>query len=304
MRQVSGDEILSTLGEFLGLARTLGLSVEHTRYWHHRAQIERLYAALKDGPPVPPSSYLRRGETDLDYMLALTETVVIGDALPFLRTCDQATLRRKLTDVLKGPVLPSKERHGTASNRARNITFELSLGGNLWQAGLRPQLGEHPDLTCMVGDTRLYIQCKRPFSANGVPEAIKDARKQLCNDLRAAPPGPKGVIALDVSRVINDGTLLLTGPDVGHLRASSEKRIREVSQDAWNRLKALYGDRLPSRFTNIGGILFHGGSPAWDRKNRRFTVAQHTVPAALWSAEKRAGMAFERLLSALKKIDV
>src|SRR5262245_5791881 len=95
---------------------------------------------------------------------------LLGELLPFLRSCPRDIVAPKLKVVLHGPAFPSAE--SSTSNHARNVMFELTMGYRLWRADLSPQLGEHPDLTCTVDGTPVLVECKRPLSDKTVEKRI------------------------------------------------------------------------------------------------------------------------------------
>jgi hypothetical protein len=62
-------------------------------------------------------------------LIALTEGSGVAESLPFPMSVPRDLIRRKLGDVLKGPVLPTDETTGT--NQARNILSDLNLASRL-----------------------------------------------------------------------------------------------------------------------------------------------------------------------------
>ena len=60
-------------------------------------------------------------------------------------------------------------------------------------------------MQCEVEGKRLWIECKRPLSAGKVGKRIGDAYRQLHRDMKDAPPGTRGVIAVSLSKLVDSG---------------------------------------------------------------------------------------------------
>jgi hypothetical protein len=117
---------------------------------------------------------------------------------------DRADAVSGLKHYVKGPFLPTEEDPKTASNRARNIGFELYLNALFAYAGFHPEYGSRADLTFSYSGRRYYVEAKRPLSATAAQTAIRVAKRQLGERLaRAGSEQAHGVIALDLTKVIN-----------------------------------------------------------------------------------------------------
>ena len=88
-----------------------------------------------------------------------------------------------------------------AASLARNTAFELSMASFLRLRGLEIILEDErdgdADVVCLVNGVQVRIACKRCYSRDNIPNAIKKANRQLRKGLQ---PGGMGVIAVCLSR--------------------------------------------------------------------------------------------------------
>jgi hypothetical protein len=154
--------------------------------------------------------------------------------------------------VISGPEFVTAETYET---RARNLLFELNIASRLWETGLSPQLGEHPDVECEVSSVAVLVQCKRPFSRNTVGRAIADAESQLRRDLQTRT-GAKGVIAVSVSKTLNPGDRQISVAGEPAWRDSLRAMVRDVADKQYGAT-----DQLPGE---IIAIWYHAIMPGLD----------------------------------------
>lgn len=134
---------------------------------------------------------------------------------------DRPVLKEKIKLLNGGVNSPADE---TSSNTiARNTQFELKLFSEFKAAGVRCELGNpNPDIkmpSSLVGKS-YAVECKRIFSASdsSVHDNISSARDQLI-ELLTDNPGQTGIIALDITRRLTQGT--------DYLRAKNEEVAKE-----------------------------------------------------------------------------
>lgn len=289
---MSYGEILRKLDEILDFCRYLDLEVDSSRFVLYRQQIFELDQAIirgrKEGiTPTPPE-----GVTDLEYIVALTESMEFGDILPYLVTCVPALIQKKLTSVLRGPFLPSDEDKN--SNEARNILFELNLAARLSRAGFTPTLGEHPDLQCGIDGKRLLFECKRPFSDSKIVKRINQAENQLRSHLKRSPPGARGVIAISFSKILNPGDKLFVMENETVGRRGLEKALQAKAERYRRRWLKFYG-------TDIVGIMFHVITPAINKEEDKYAVGQQWNAHPLCDPGSLDYKTFQNLGDALDK---
>jgi hypothetical protein len=172
------------------------------------------------------------------------------DADEFVRAV--ATLRKSLGDeiaaapiekALKGPADLLLE---TANNNdGRNFMFELIMAGRLAGAGFRPSFDKGPDVHVEFAGLQVAIQCKRPFSENGLEKNIGKAIHQLKEGI-----ADLNLIAVSVSRLLNagdpDGIFEVPDREFGH--AYLQARIDAIAEQS----KRFWSGKM-----DRAGILFY-----------------------------------------------
>jgi hypothetical protein len=158
----------------------------------------------------------------------------------------------KFRAVLDGPCNPQQET--AASNLARNTLFELTMAGWLSHKGIPTRICHNPDISCVMADRLLFIQCKRPFSRQKIETNIKRACKQLSVDLDTANDlRSRGVVAVSMTRAINPGTMFLQVRTEADLTPALSRQMQALATHYVSKL--IKGPR-------IIGIVFHVATAA------------------------------------------
>jgi hypothetical protein len=255
--RVTWNRILDELGQLVCLCSTLGLDkrVRDSRLEEYRATVAKLVDALHSGGADRARAVFNADRRQS--FAALTEGAELVEILPFARSVPSKTITPKLRDILKGPALPMEEDSNT--NQARNILFELNLATKLSRAGLAPDLGASSDLRCVVKGRTILFECKRPFATRGVRQTYYDAIKQIRAGLENAAQRACGVIAISLTRLLNDGALLFEhrspGPLEDRLADLLEQTVDSVTQ-GWSEPGA-----------EVIGILWHVSTPAVEARS-------------------------------------
>ncbi len=149
--------------------------------------------------------------------------------------------------------------------------FELVLAANWKNGNVIVELGE-PDIRIELGGTSFLVECKRPFSANGVRRNIEDAAGQLRKALNDPPHGRSyGLIAVSLSRMFNPGNVMFRAPEnLGRSAINNDlvKVIQEHKHE-WERDVAKFHDRIAS-------IVFHLAVP-WEIDGKRLIYLETAV---------------------------
>ena len=125
-----------------------------------------------------------------------------------------AQVRWHIERYVRGPANYTEERVSTSSNVARNIAFELLVMARLAASGLDLDFSIQSDIAATFDNNSLIFECKRPQSLKKLGARIKDAFKQLerkysnFSQLRR-----RGVIAVDITKVVNPDFMLYVKPD-------------------------------------------------------------------------------------------
>ncbi|MFA0919849.1 MULTISPECIES: hypothetical protein [Pseudomonas syringae group] len=152
---------------------------------------------------------------------------------------------------LKGPFSPINETAKNSSNRPRNIGFELYLTALFAYAKMTPIYGTDADLCFKHNTATFFVEAKRPMFSHSINAAIKDANKQLKRRLEGTQNAlAKGLIALDLSKVINPKDKVMPVRDTYHLD-------QLMNGETKRQINALARYWHINRSDNTVGVLLH-----------------------------------------------
>jgi len=265
------EVILQRLDTALNRCSDLGLGemVNNSRFSQYRRWLEKLIGIVRKTGPTGINHELRDEilKHKAEYLASLVESMEFGEVMQHLSQMDRDVLSSKLVDVLQGPFLPRGE--NATSNKSRNTLFELNLAALLKRAGFSPELPPHPDVRCCVAQTPLFFECKRPFSGKKVEKRIKEAGKQLENDIRdCGTADTYGVVAISFAKLFSPSQIpipILNEQIARQFMDSWLMDVAERTKNAWGRFQ---------QSSAIGCILFHLRGIFENAANGRFDVGQ------------------------------
>ncbi len=124
---------------------------------------------------------------------------------------DQLTgIAEKLQKAVNGPLNAVDET--PESTTARNFLFEAVVAAKAHRpkSGIEAILDASSDTGVRFSGKRIWVECKRVTSVDGLERNCKKASKQLERKLGAiVGAGNRGIVALDVSKVLNKGDQIL-----------------------------------------------------------------------------------------------
>lgn len=133
-------------------------------------------------------------------------------------------VRERMRIVASGPSSYTEE-NTSSGNRARNTAFELAMAARIVAGGLPLDPSVPADVSVRLATRTVVMECKRPQSEKALEGNVDDARHQLRERYRTANrPGFVGVIAVDLTKVLN--------PSLDLLRGVPESELREVLSGA------------------------------------------------------------------------
>lgn len=250
------DELIANLDEIDTWLRGRGLQA-HDRIRRYRKNIKEMIE-------------LQRLDENLDTLQNITEErrreifwsyvdaeefaravrplrATLGDDLP-------ATLVKKALDGPADLFLETQR-----SSQGRNFMFELIMGGRLAKGGFVPAFDQGPDIQFQFRGMRVAMQCKRPFSMDGIEETIGKAISQLKED-----DADLSIIAVSVSRLWNagdpDDIPIVRDPAMG--QAILEGRGRQIADET----RRFWKEKLER-----AGIVFYGYAPVrWPKEDGHY----------------------------------
>ncbi len=135
----------------------------------------------------------------------------------------------KLQKAVTGPINAYDET--PESTTARNFLFEAVVAARLHRPtkGATAILDAPSDTGVRFSGHKMWIECKRVTTENKIEANVKKASSQLENLLRKQlGSGHRGVVALDVSKILNPGDQIYISRNDGQLMRSVDELMRSL----------------------------------------------------------------------------
>ena len=286
------SEIIARLHAFDSYLVSLGLRRGPDRLRQLIRCVEQCEEARQKGQ----MEFLQQRPDVEDLVWSLVEGTEFACIYRGVQGYNPAVIKSLMQKALRGPLHPRLEAHHNSSNTARNTAFELRLGASLLARGAEVILGDQADLVVNHEGSRVFIECKRPFSHQSIRKHVREARRQLKRRLDADPhPLKAGIVAISVSKAANPGSCLLFARNSDALRDRLSNDII-----SFHKQHSADYDRLVD--LRLIGILYHLFTPAYVRSDQLLTAAGETVVFLSGSAVQTIfpisdGQALKSLLS-------
>jgi hypothetical protein len=245
--------ILERLEKALQRCDELGLGemAKRSRFDKYRESLKALIKIVRAPQDIRslPETNQELSKHKIEYMASLIESIEFADVIQNLQD-DNEIFVSKLKHVLRGPFLPNDE--NAVSNRSRNTLFELKLAVLLKQAGFKPKLGDHPDVKCLVDDTNLFFEYKRPASEKKALKRIKEAGLQLGENIeRYGTSKTPGLIVISFAKFFDpdhQAIPIVNQSTARQLMSSWLTNVQRGTRSAWGRFE---------QSQSIAAIMFH-----------------------------------------------
>ena len=273
MKALSFAQIADDAEAVLDRCRAAGLRVDATRMTLGVRRLREIAAHVATHTPKDPWPSFR-GFADVAVVIEASEFATLRAPLPRWLDSDRAAILEKLERALGGPAVPTDET--ARSSDPRNLLFELALAAQIEASGQPVKHGEHPDLTVPLRRRDVLVQCKRVLSDKQVEKNMKGAASQLEHDFDGARRAAVGIVAVDVSRIVN--------PEWECLTFSTPEQVSSAMQ---GRLSRVIESTLRTRAVlsyPIVGTLFRFSTIAHDVPRNRYvfanemTLVKHDLP--------------------------
>jgi hypothetical protein len=147
-------------------------------------------------------------------------------------------VRERMRIVASGR--PSYTDEDTSSgNRARNTAFELAVAARIVGGGLQLDRSVPSDVAVRVATRTVVVECKRPQSEDALERNVDDARRQLRKRYKLAKrPGYVGVIAVDLTKILNPNHDLLRGfpaAEIGDVLGGAMEEYSREHERVWQK---------------------------------------------------------------------
>jgi len=125
--------------------------------------------------------------------------------------------RRRLREILSGPILPHDEEQDGADIHARDALFELELAARLQSRGIH--LISFDDIEFELLATQVNVQCKRLHSSSRLQQNLDKA----CSQIAARIEGTKkrGIVAIGIDKILDAHKNIWTVKDESSLISAS-----------------------------------------------------------------------------------
>jgi hypothetical protein len=194
----------------------------------------------------------------------------------------------------KGPANFREEVVSASSNLARNIAFELLVASKIVSANIPLDFSIKTDIATKFDGRNILFECKRPQSEESIEKNIKDAFKQLermyKNPIRARH---RGIIALDISKLLNPEFMLYIQPDA----ASLDRGLVQIADQFILKNERLWQLRRNSK--TIAVLIRFGIMGINQEKDGMLTYCQQYCLTPLNAAGNRNIETAERLAEAM-----
>lgn len=201
----------------------LGIKLNPGRTAHYKKVIEHWKCAYKTATPA-------EGETILpDFvssMFEIADFVSIHKAFEKVPVIHLAAIIEKLRKGVNGPINAADETPD--STAARNFLFEAAVAARAHrpEKGIEAILGARSDTGISLDGKKLWVECKRVTAIGRIESNARKASSQLQNLLTSqAGSGHRGIVALDISKILNPGGQIYVAQNDGELLAAVDRMM-------------------------------------------------------------------------------
>ncbi len=187
----------------------------------------------------------------------------------------------KLDKSVNGPKNTSEETSKTTE--ARNYLFEAVTAARLHRpsSDLEAILKTDSDTGVQIGNNKIWIECKRITTPNKIYDNVRKATTQLETVLkRKVGSGHRGLVALDISKILNEGDKIFVKETELEFFASvdsiMDKFIAQYSHQ-WEKVYARRNKKI------IGIVIRFAFMSCVEDKNTLVYTSQ-------WAVNPRAGV--------------
>lgn len=215
-------------------------------------------------------------------MFEIHDFVKIYEAFKEEEPSELKGIIKKLQKGVNGPINAHEETPESTS--ARNFIFEAAVAARLHRPnrGTYTLLNATSDTGVRIEDRKIWIECKRVTTPEKIEANVRKASRQLETVFRRQlGSGHTGLVALDVSKILNSGDKIYVRENDSQLMQSLDDLIRELIDHfspIWERIYTRRDKKI------IGTILTFQFMSTSEERNL-------LVYASQWGLNPRAGIA-------------
>lgn len=217
----SYEKIYQDYSNALGWLEYIGVKIGSGRTNHYRKIIEYWKGAYKiasegEGEDAFPDF--------VSSMFEIHSFINIYNAFRDEPKSELSKIVDKLQKGVSGPINAANE--SPKSTTARNYIFEVVVAARAHRpkAGIQAILNARSDTGIKIENSKLWIECKRVTTAENIEANVKKASRQLETILKKqSGSGHRGIVALDVTKILNSGDKIYVSKDDTQLISSVDR---------------------------------------------------------------------------------
>lgn len=233
----SYNTILEQYSAAMRWMQGLGISVSPGRTSHYQRVIQHWTAAYKtasaeEGKQIFPDF--------VSSMFEVFDFVSIHSAFSDVPVGQLKSVVQRLQVAVNGPIDAADETPN--STAARNFLFELALAAKVHrpERGAEAILDAKSDTGISLNGKKLWVECKRVTTLQKLESNARKASSQLETVLSGEMgSGHRGIVAMDISKILNRGDTIYVTRDDRELLASVDRIMDEFIQQhshIWQRV--------------------------------------------------------------------
>lgn len=273
------DEILEQYSAAMGWMESLGIRLSAGRTAHYARVIQHWTdgyrtATEKQGRQIFPDF--------VSSMFEVFDFVSIHKAFASVPAHQLTSVIEKLQAAVNGPIDAADETPD--STAARNFLFEVAVAAKAHrpERGVEAILDARSDTGIRLDDKKLWIECKRVTTVQKIESNARKASSQLESVLAGEiGAGHRGIVAMDISKILNRGDKIYVTRDDNELLASVDRIMDQFVQEHSHTWQRVYQRRHRKIIGTIIRFSFMATSEA----------RNILVHASQWAMNPRLGVA-------------
>lgn len=215
-------------------------------------------------------------------MFEIFDFVSIHKAFQHVPSDQLTSIVEKLRKGVNGPINAADET--SESTAARNFLFEATVAAKAHRPdrGVEAILDAMSDTGIRINGKKIWIECKRVTTLERIDGNARKASSQLENLLtREVGAGHRGIVAIDISKILNKGDKIFVARNDAELLASVDRMMDQfIAQHSqiWQRIYERRHKKI------VGTIIRFAFMASSEARNI-------LVHASQWAMNPRVGIA-------------
>lgn len=196
-------------------------------------------------------------------MYEIYDFVSIYSALKEVPNDQLTSIAEKLQKAVNGPVNAAEETPD--STIARNFLFEATVAARAYRPdkGVTAILDAKSDTGISIDGKKIWVECKRITTTNKIESNARKASSQLEVILnRQMGSGHRGIVALDISKILNAGDKIFVSENDTALMSSVDRMMDQFMKEFSHLWQKVYTRRSRKIIGTIVRFAFMSSSEA------------------------------------------